>query len=168
MPRPAAGDINVRGPVGGNPFLESNLVEEAHTDARDVMIAGERHEGDTHPKRLQTSGRAVIGKGIERDVDEIETLQMSGVVRMRRQNVDLFRGNASSFEAASETGAHAGIVTGEVFEDQLGTVNAAQDLSPGVEHATERLAKLLYEPNVTKPWVRIAGTASGGRDSGSG
>jgi hypothetical protein len=133
-----------------------------------VAVAGQRHEGDTHPKRLQTAGRAVIGKRIKRDVDGAETLQMGGMLQVRRQNVNALRGNASGFEAAPETCADGRIVTGEVFEGQMGTVNPAQDLGPGVERSIRELSEIIVGPNVRKPRFRTGGTWSGGRDSGSG
>ena len=55
----------------GDEFFEVEIGELAEAGARDCGSAGEGDDGDAHPEGVETGGVAVVGNGVEGDVDVV-------------------------------------------------------------------------------------------------
>ena len=53
----------------GDEFLEADLRKQAHADAGAVRITCEGDHGNAHPEGLAGGGGAVVGEGVEGDID---------------------------------------------------------------------------------------------------
>lgn len=90
----ADGDVDVVGFVLGDEFGRAEVVEEADADAGDVAVAGDGDDGDAHVHGFDRGGCAVVGPGVEGDVDSGIGVEVFGFALGFSEEGDAIAGDA--------------------------------------------------------------------------
>src|SRR5690606_52985 len=114
---PAGGGDVVVGRVGDE-IGEADGVEEGDADAGGVGAAGERDDGNAHVEGFAGGGGAVVGKGVERDVDAAVEGKVAAAVGDGRENFDASGVGAGGGEAGADRVAERGVAEVEGLEEE--------------------------------------------------
>jgi hypothetical protein len=60
----------------GDELGHADICQQANTDARAMTVAGETEDRNPHPEGLAGRSRAVVGKGVEGEIDAIVALKV--------------------------------------------------------------------------------------------
>jgi hypothetical protein len=130
--REGDGGMDVGGEVRGGELGEAGVAEEGDALAGGPAIAIETEDGDALPEGFHGGGAAVVGEGVEGDID-IGVGGEEVVVGGAAGAGEAVRGDAVGFEGVEQVLADGGAMEEAVFEDQAGVGGAAEDFGPGGE-----------------------------------
>ena len=71
------GDLHVFFARVTDEFRQAEVTEEAESTARDGKFSDEAHQRDAHPKRIEARRVAIIGEGVECDVETVIQFEVS-------------------------------------------------------------------------------------------
>ena len=89
--------VDVVCPIVGDQVREVDVVQQRRTGAGDGCSAGERDDRDAHPQRIDARRVAVVGIGVERDVDRVVQREVA-VARLAPHERDAFGWDAGALE----------------------------------------------------------------------
>ena len=115
----------------GDEVGEADGGEEADADARHVAVAGEGEDGDAHPEGFAGGGGAVVGEGVEGDVEAVVAFEVAGVVGEFGEEGEAVGGDGVFGEELVEAGG--GFGAGGGFEGEAGVGDGLEDAGPEVE-----------------------------------
>jgi hypothetical protein len=127
------GGIDVGGEVRGGELGEAGVAEEGDALAGGPAVAIETEDGDALPEGFHGGGAAIVGEGVEGEVD-IGVGGEEVVVGGAAGAGEAVRGDAVGFEGVEKVLADGGAMEEAVFEDQAGVGGAAEDFGPGGDY----------------------------------
>lgn len=127
------GEIEVGTFILGDELGEAGVGEHGVANAADMAVACEGDDGDTTDESFGGGGGAVVGEGIEGDVDVAvgqEVIAKRGGFASKFEAID---GDASAGSAAADMGDGVGMAEGFVLDDQPRVGDALEERGPGAE-----------------------------------
>ena len=104
-----------------------------------------------HPERLAARGGAVVGKGVERDIDLVVKLEMGGLTRDPAVHREPRGIDAPGLEPRAEIGPRAGIGQRLALHDKAGVGNSGEHRRPERNRLVTHLAEIVERAEGNMP-----------------
>ena len=123
--------------------LEADRGEQARADPAGVPVARERDHRHAHPERLAGRGGAVVGEGVERNVDLVVERQMVFGLDFGRQDPEPLAADAVGREGRLEHGPGLGVAGAGRFQHQAGALDLLENPGPEGDHPSIDLGQVV-------------------------